>query len=93
MKLDKTMEEVKKLKKEHLVEIKSFTNPSEVIVIVLQAVIILVIDNIKKKGGDIQFKIINGKKEDDFFGTAKAYLLNDPKDLLDILKNYEKDNI
>ena len=35
LKLDKTMEEVKKLKKEHLVEIKSFTNPSEVIVIVL----------------------------------------------------------
>ena len=33
------------------------------------------------------------KKEDDFFGTAKMYLLNDPKDLLDILKNYEKDNI
>jgi len=53
MRLEKTMEEVKKLKKEHLVEIKSFTNPSEVIVIVLQAVIILVIDTIKKKGGDI----------------------------------------
>lgn len=33
--LSKTLEEVKKLKKEHLVEIKSFTNPSDVIVIVL----------------------------------------------------------
>ena len=51
--LNKTLDEVKKLKKEHLVEIKSFTNPSDVIVIVLQAVIILVIDEIKEKGGDI----------------------------------------
>jgi hypothetical protein len=33
--LNKTLDEVKKLKKEHLVEIKSFTNPSDVIVIVL----------------------------------------------------------
>jgi len=37
--------------------------------------------------------MVNGKKEDDFFGTAKMYLLNDPKDLLEILKNYEKENI
>lgn len=74
-------------------EIKSFTNPSDVIVIVLQAVIILVIDKIKDKGGDIQYKIINGKKEEDFFGTAKLFLLNDPKDLLEILMKYDKDNI
>jgi dynein heavy chain len=47
------LKEVEKLKKEHLVEIKSFTNPSDVIVIVLQAVIILVLDKIKEKGGDI----------------------------------------
>ena len=67
-------------------EIKSFTNPSDVIVIVLQAVIILVLDKIKEKGGDIQTKInAAGKKEEDYFGTAKAYLLNDPKDLLEIL--------
>lgn len=91
--LNKTLDEVKKLKKEHLVEIKSFTNPSDVIVIVLQAVIILVIDEIKEKGGDIQVKMVNGKKEEDYFGTAKAFLLNDPKDLLNILMNYKKDNI
>lgn len=91
--LAKTLDEVKKLKKEHLVEIKSFTNPSDVIVIVLQAVIILVLDKIKEKGGDIQHKIVNGKKEEDFFGTAKLYLLNDPKDLLDILMKYDRDAI
>jgi len=91
--LSRTLEEVKKLKKEHLVEIKSFTNPSDVIVIVLQAVIILVLDKIKDKGGDIQHKIVNGKKEEDYFGTAKMFLLNDPKDLLDILMKYDRDAI
>jgi hypothetical protein len=35
MMLDKTLDEVKKLKKEHLVEIKSFNTPSDVIKIVL----------------------------------------------------------
>lgn len=34
-----------------------------------------------------------GKKEEDFFATAKKYLLNDPKELLDLLKNYDRDHI
>lgn len=34
-----------------------------------------------------------GKKIDDYFSTAKKYLLTDPKSLLDILKNYNKENI
>lgn len=34
-----------------------------------------------------------GKKEEDFFGTAKKYLLNDPKELLDTLKGYDNKNI
>jgi len=34
-----------------------------------------------------------GKKEEDFFGTAKKYLLNDPKELLDTLKMYDREHI
>jgi hypothetical protein len=37
--------------------------------------------------------MVNGKKEEDYFATAKMFLLNDPKDLLKILFDYKKDNI
>lgn len=30
---------------------------------------------------------------EDYFETAKKYLLNDPKELLDILKTYEKESV
>lgn len=33
------------------------------------------------------------KKEEDYFETAKKYLLNDSKELLEMLKNYDKDHI
>jgi dynein heavy chain len=34
-----------------------------------------------------------GKKEEDYFETAKKYLLNDPKELLDLFMKYDRDNI
>lgn len=36
---------------------------------------------------------VGGKKEENFFETAKKYLLNDTKELLDMLMVYDKDNI
>jgi len=61
---------------------------------VLGAVVLLNLDTLRKNGGDIIIKILDlNKKEEDYFETAKKYLLNDPKDLLDLLKNYDKDNI
>lgn len=33
------------------------------------------------------------KKEDDYFSTAKKYLLNDTKELLEALTGYDKENI
>lgn len=42
---------------------------------------------------DIITKMENGKKVEDFFGTAKASLLSDPKDLLEILMKYDRDGI
>lgn len=36
---------------------------------------------------------VGGKKEENYFETAKRYLLNDTKQLLDLLMNYDKDSI
>lgn len=94
--MEETLAEVSKLRKDHLIEIKSFTNPSDIVKLVLQAVVILLIDKIKQKGGEIVMKLIPGqlgKKEEDYFDTAKKYLLNDPKELLDFLKEYDRDQI
>ena len=92
--LEKTIEEASNLKKDHLVEIKSLQAPPKAVKVVLGAVVLLNLDNLRKNGGDIIVKIIDlNKKEEDYFETAKRYLLNDAKELLDMLKNYDKDNI
>lgn len=36
---------------------------------------------------------IGGKKEENYFETAKKYLLNDTRELLELLMSYDKDNI
>lgn len=36
---------------------------------------------------------VGGKKEENYFETAKRYLLNDTRELLEILMTYDKDNI
>lgn len=97
--LENTLKEVQKLKKEHLVEIKTILNPVDAVKVTLGGVVILFQDHIKKNlGGEIVMKPdpdpkALGKKIEDYFETAKKYLLNDPKELLDILKSYDKDNI
>jgi len=54
-------------------------------------------DKIKRSGGEVIMTIkegqVGGKKEENFFETAKKYLLNDTKELLDMLMVYDKDNI
>ena len=92
--LEATLKEVEKLKKEHLVEIKSLPSPPKAVKITLAGVVLLNLESIKKVGGNIIMKTVDlGKKEEDFFETAKRYLLNDPKELLDMLKNYDRDSI
>jgi len=97
--LETTLKEVQKLKKEHLVELKSLLNPADAVRVTLGGVVILFQDHIKKDlNGEIILKPDPdpkniGKKVEDFFETAKRYLLNDPKELLDILKTYDKDNV
>ena len=34
-----------------------------------------------------------GKKIEDYFSTAKLYLLDNPRQLLDMLKGYDRENI
>ncbi len=38
-------------------------------------------------------KLVAAKREEDYFGTAKRYLLNDPRELMDIMLNFEKPGI
>lgn len=56
------MAEVKKLKKDHLNEIKALTSPPIVIKIVLGGVVILLQDKLKANGAQIVIKNIDGKK-------------------------------
>lgn len=54
---------------------------------------ILLQDKIKLAGGQIVIKNIDGKKEEDYFETAKKYLLNDVTSLMKSLTEYDKENI
>ena len=74
-------------------EIKAFTNPAIVIRVVLGGVVILLQDKIKASGGQVVIKNIDGKKEEDYFETAKKYLLNDVNTLMKDLVDYKKENI
>jgi dynein heavy chain len=53
---------VKKLKKDHLNEIKALASPPIAIKVTLGGVVILLSDNIKKQGGQIIIKNVEGKK-------------------------------
>lgn len=74
-------------------EIKAFTNPAIVIRVVLGGIVILLQDKIKAVGGQIIIKNVDGKKEEDYFETAKKYLLNDVSTLMKDLTEYKKENI
>ena len=84
---------MKKLKKDHLNEIKAFTSPPIVIKVVLGGVVILLLDRIKAAGGSIIIKNEDGKKTEDYFETAKKYLLNDVNTLMKDLIEYKKESI
>lgn len=81
------MAEVKNLKKEHLVEIKALGSPPEAVKTTLAGVVIMNLDTIREKGGDVIMTTKEGgiKKEENYFETAKRYLLNDPRELLEML--------
>lgn len=65
-------------------------NPPNVIRVVLGGIVILLQDKIKQVGGQIVIKNVDGKKEEDYFETAKKYLLNDVTSLMKSLTEYDK---
>ena len=81
---------MKKKKKDHLNEIKALTNPPSVIRVVLGGVVILLQDRLKANNAQIVIKNVDGKKEEDYFETAKKYLLNDVTTLMKDLIEYKK---
>lgn len=74
-------------------EIKALPNPPNVIRVVLGGIVILLQDRLKASGGQIIIKTTDGKKEEDYFETAKRYLLNDVGMLMKDLTEYKKDSI
>lgn len=91
-----TLLKVKELQKDHLVELKSLASPPEAVKVVLAGVVILNTDNIKAAGGEIIMQNIPGvigKKEENYFDTARKYLLGDANALLKLLMEYPRDNI
>ena len=100
---------MKKLRKEHLVEIKSLGSPPQalqlwinlyliipfiqflIVKTTLSGLVILCEKVIIGRGGEI---FIDAQtKEPNYFDTAKIYLLNDPKDLLELLNTFDKHSI
>ncbi len=61
-----------------------------VIKVVMGGIVILLQDQIKKVGGSIVIKTVDGKKEEDYFETSKKYLLNDVTTLMKCLTEYDK---
>ena len=61
--LEITLAEVKKLKKDHLNEIKALANPPSVIRVVLGGVVVLLQDKLKAQGNQVVIKNVDGKKE------------------------------
>lgn len=57
---------------------------------VLGGVVVLLQDRLKANGGQIVIKNVDGKKEEDYFETAKKYLLNDVTTLMKDLIEYKK---
>ena len=92
--LEASLKEVRLLKNEHLVEVKSLGSPPQAVRVVLAAVVILMSDHIKKVGSIvIENNKETGKKEENYFATAKLYLLSNPKELLDLLLNFDREKI
>ena len=87
------MLDVDKIQKGDLVEVKAFKSPASGILLVLQAVIILTYDIIDRPMPTRPVPGTLNKKEDDIWDYSKRYLLTDPKELLGILKKYDRDNI
>eukprot|EP00746_Dinoflagellata_sp_MGD_P065558 gnl/MRDRNA2_/MRDRNA2_27306_c0_seq1.p1 gnl/MRDRNA2_/MRDRNA2_27306_c0~~gnl/MRDRNA2_/MRDRNA2_27306_c0_seq1.p1 ORF type:complete len:1713 (+),score=337.76 gnl/MRDRNA2_/MRDRNA2_27306_c0_seq1:612-5141(+) len=87
--LDAAVACLKKLKADHIREVKALANPPNGVKLCMEAVCIMfAVKPVKKNDPNIP-----GKKIDDYWEAAQRELLKEPKKLLDDLMSYEKDNI
>jgi dynein heavy chain, axonemal len=80
---------LKKLKMDHLREVKALQNPPAGVRLTLEVVCILFgVQPIKKNDPDRQ-----GQKINDYWEASQKNILVDPKRLLDSLLSFDKENI
>jgi len=88
--LEQAVECLKRLKADHIREVKSLGKPPQGVILSMEAVCIMFqIPPVKKADPNNPA----GKKIDDYWEASQAKLLKDPKKLLDDLMNFDKDNI
>jgi len=87
--LDMAVQCLKKLKADHIREVKALANPPGGVRLACEAVCIMFgMKPVKKNDPNTP-----GKKIDDYWETSQKELLADPKKLLDQLMGFDKDNI
>ena len=89
--LEQAVECLNELDKKDIDEIKNFKSPPYPVVLTMEAACIMLKPIMK-------FKIIKkpdnaGRLQKSYWDTAKKYVLNNPKKLLEILQDYDRDNI
>ena len=92
------MIKVNLIEDKHITEVRSLNNPPLACRVILGGAVIMFLDYIRdeKKGKMITKADPDNpyaKKQNDYFVTAKTYLLSEPKQFLVNMKNYKKDNI
>ncbi len=96
--LEEINKQIQQLTDAHITEIKSLANPPSACKLIMGGLVIMNLDYIKteKKGKMIMKADPDnpfGKKIPDYFGTAKQYLLGEPKKLLSMLLSYDKEGV
>eukprot|EP00933_Yihiella_yeosuensis_P041142 TRINITY_DN35573_c0_g1_i1.p1 TRINITY_DN35573_c0_g1~~TRINITY_DN35573_c0_g1_i1.p1 ORF type:complete len:1671 (-),score=457.77 TRINITY_DN35573_c0_g1_i1:233-5206(-) len=87
--LDQAVQCLRKLKKEHIQEVKALANPPAGVRLACEAVCIMFqLKPVKKADPNNP-----GKKFDDYWETSQKQVLADPKKLLDDLMEFDKDHI
>lgn len=80
-------------------EIKSLGNPPNAVKVTLAGIVILNMNYIRKLGGDVLISTTRDEKtnqlikSENYFETAKRFLLQSPDQLLQILLNYDKSQV
>lgn len=94
--MQEALKNVSKIKKEHLSELKSLNAPPAILKLTLTALVIMYLDQIRERGGELLYTVADPatkRKEENYVETGKKYLLNDTKELIEILITFEKNGI